>query len=116
MKTTTPSLIVISFSFKSCRTRTTNDSKEISLFTDKNLITNQIPLYEQSKLQSVNNRSLIVLNHSIQKNILITEIKTENTTISKEIISVTSSCLPIIVPIAALNSDFVFDDYTFSEN
>lgn len=116
MKTATPSLTVISFLFKSYRTHTTNDPKETSLFTDKNLITEQIPLFEQSKLQSVNNRSLIVLNHNIEKNILITETKTQNATIAREITAITSSCLPVIVPIETLNSDFVFEDYSFSKN
>lgn len=116
MKTLTPSLILISFLFKSCHTHTTNNPKETSSFTDKNLITKQIPLFEENKLQSVNHRSLVVLNHNIQKNILITEIKTQNTITSEEIIAITSSSLSIIIPITTLNSDFVFNDYSFSKN
>ncbi|WP_026714829.1 hypothetical protein [Flavobacterium daejeonense] len=116
MKTSTPSLTVISFLFKSCHSHNPNNSKETALFTEKDCFSKPIPLFEESKLQSVNHRSLIVLNHNIQKNILTTEIKTQNTTTSEEIIAITVSSLSIIIPITTLNSDFVFNDYSFSKN
>ncbi len=116
MKTSTSPLIVISFFIQSCHTYAAIDSKDTSLFTGKNFIVNQIFLFEKTKLFSVNDSSLIVLKYNIQKTTLISEIKTENKTFLKEIDFIISFEQPVTIPIENLSSDFVFDDFTFSEN
>ncbi|MEN9909337.1 MAG: hypothetical protein RLZZ540_2486 [Bacteroidota bacterium] len=116
METSTSPLIVISFFIQSCHTYAAIDSKDTPLFTDKNYIVKQIPLFEKTALLSVNDSSLIVSKYNIQKTTLISEIKTQNTSMLKEITFITSFEQPVTIPIENLNSDFVFDDFTFSEN
>ncbi|MBA0883329.1 hypothetical protein [Flavobacterium undicola] len=116
METPISPLIVISFFIQSCHTYAAIDSKDTPLFTGKNFIVNQILLFETTKLLSVNDSSLIVSKYNIQKTTLISEIKTENKTFLKEVEFIISFELPITIPIETLNSDFVFDDFTFSKN
>ena len=116
METPISPLIAISFFIQSCHTYAAIDPKENLLFTDKNYIVKQIPLFEKTALLSVNDSSLIVSKYNIQKTTLISEIKTANKTFLKEVEFIISFELPITIPIETLNSDFVFDDFTFSKN
>lgn len=120
MKTTIIYLIAISFFIQSCHTYAAIDLKDTPLFTDRNYKIKQTHQFEKVKLLSVNDSSLIVLKHNIQKTIPVSkikEIKEQNPSTLKTIAFVSSLDIPTIVTLGTvLRSDFVFDDFTIPKN